>query len=162
MRPTNTTRDPFLKNKINSSLGFETRPSSNLDLLPRTRTGSSDLPKLVPMVFLGANFCNLARNKKGSWKGTNGFNLEKMGSSLHFMRGKQSKVAIFWRHKVPNYNRKPIFFYVPICPKISSSSSQIWLIPPVHDCQPTYFTNLGKEKKKHLLVPSQHWCEHPY
>jgi hypothetical protein len=67
---------------------------------------------------LGANFCNLARKKKGgSWKGTNGFNLEKMGSSSHIMRGKKSKVAVLRGHKVQNYNRKPIFFLGPHLPK---------------------------------------------
>ncbi len=65
MPPTNTTKDPFLKNRINSSLGFKKGPSSNLDLLPRTRTGSSDLPKMVPMFFWGRIFATWQEKKRG-------------------------------------------------------------------------------------------------
>jgi hypothetical protein len=109
--PTYTTRDPFLKNRINSTLGFKKLdPVPIWTYYPELELAVLTCPSWYRCVFGGKFFHPGKEKKKGSRKGTNGFNLEKMGSSSHIMRGKKSKVAIFRGHKEQNYNRKPFFF----------------------------------------------------
>jgi hypothetical protein len=72
--------------------------------------------------------------KKECTKSTNGFFLEKMGSSCHIMRKKNSKVTIF-REQVPTNHQKlrrnhNVFLLPPL------TSCQIFLCPLVHDTQP--------------------------
>jgi hypothetical protein len=55
--------DPFLKNKISSSLGFETRPSSNLDLLPELELAVLTCPSWYQWFFWGQIFATWQKKK---------------------------------------------------------------------------------------------------
>jgi hypothetical protein len=70
--------------------------------------------------------------------------LEKMGPSCHIMKNKKSEINMFrpiGSNKSPVYRGNPNFLYFPL------SACQIWWHPLVEDHQPTYFTNLKKQKK---------------
>jgi hypothetical protein len=57
--------------------------------------GSLKKGSIITSNSFGGNFLQLDEKKKNVQKSTNGFVLEKMGSSCHIMRKKKSKVTIF-------------------------------------------------------------------
>ncbi len=109
------------------------------------------------MVYFIGEFSQLDENKIQGAKGTKGLFWKQWAKVVTLWRGKKSKVTRF-KERFPTSCQ--IIGGILIFSTSLLNSSQIWLNPLMHDHQPTYFTNLKKQKlmRRLLITLYSNYC----